>query len=447
MPSLTASEFMTLPIEVRESKLAMLSPEELEFLQYDWSFWARENQRLPGRVNERKPDGRWITWLLKAGRGFGKTRVGAETIRVWARTNKYCNLIGATADDARDIMVEGESGLLAVCPPQERPTYIASKRQLVWPNGNVSLIFTADEPERLRGKQHSKVWADEIGSWRYRESWDQMMMGLRLGIEPQVVATTTPRPTDLMKSIIADPNTLVTNGTTYDNFSNLAPSFISTVIRKYEGTRLGRQELEAEMLTDNPGALWTNESIEKNRILPHMLPRDLVRIVVGVDPAVTVGEGADETGIVVAAADSSGEFYILADCSMHNATPDEWAESVVSAYRIWKADLVVGETNNGGDLVGAVIKNKMSLINYQKVNATRGKVKRAEPIAMLYEQNRVHHVGNFPKLEDQMLDYCPSSPTGSPDRMDAMVWAMTILMEDAQKCSAEPVLGGVGRVF
>ena len=433
MTQLSAEMFAALPIQEKKKRLALLTDEELAFLEFDWDFWARGNQRLPGDVNDRTPDGAWTTWLINAGRGFGKTRVGAETVRKWARDFDYVNLIGATADDARDIMIEGESGILACCPRDERPLYIPSKRQLLWPNGGKSLIFTADEPERLRGKQHQKVWPDEVAAWRYREAWDQMMMGLRLGKKPQVVATTTPRPTALIKEILADPTTLVTRGTTYDNKMNLAPAFFSKVIKKYEGTRLGRQELNAELLEDNPGALWNRSMIDQNRIGRASVPRDLVRIVVGVDPAVTSGEESDETGIVVGAADQQEvpHYYIFEDASIAMATPDAWAQRVVEAYKTWNADRIIGEVNNGGELVEAVIRHKMPSASYEAVRASRGKIIRAEPIAALYEQGRVHHVGTFGKLEDQMCDYDPVHSDKSPDRMDALVWALTQLSDDS----------------
>jgi phage terminase large subunit-like protein len=438
----SAELFMLLPKEEREARLAALTPEEAEALLYDWDWWARDNQLLPGNVNPNTEDGSWTTWLVDAGRGFGKTRVGAETVKIWARDFEYVNLVGATADDARDIMIEGESGILAICSPSERPLYIPSKRQLLWPNGAKSLIFTADEPERLRGKQHMKAWADEVAAWRYRDAWDQLMFGLRLGSSPQVCATTTPKNTELIRELINDPTTIVTRGTTYDNKKNLAPAFYSRIIKKYEGTRLGRQELNAELLTDNPGALWNHTLIDKNRVKKSDVPEDLSRIVVGVDPAVTSGEESDETGIVVAARDNqeTPHFYIFDDASIAMASPNQWAQRVVDTYRTFAADRIIGEVNNGGDLVEAVIRNKMPFASYEAVRASRGKIVRAEPIAALYEQGRVHHVGSFPMLEDQMCDYDPNTSTKSPDRMDALVWALTQLSGD--DVSPEPVTAG-----
>lgn len=388
-------------------------------LYYDWDSWARPDQRIP--------DGAWQVWLIMAGRGFGKTRTGAETVREWVRNYRYVNLIGATADDARDIMVEGESGLLAICPPGERPAYRPSKRRLEWPNGAISLIFTADEPERLRGKQHEKLWCDEVAAWKYEESWDQAMFGLRLGNNPQAIATTTPKPTKLMRALVKDPTTHVTRGSTYDNQANLAPTFLSKIVAKYEGTRLGRQELNAELLEDNPGALWKRDSIDANRA--SKVP-DLLRIVIGVDPAATSNEDSDETGIIAAGVDRQHppHFYVLDDRSLV-ASPDGWAAKAVHCYHVQRADRIVGEVNNGGEMVEAVIRHKDPNVSFKAVHASRGKAIRAEPISALYEQNRVHHVGSFPQLEDQLCDWNPQTDTDSPDRLDALVWALTELSE------------------
>jgi phage terminase large subunit-like protein len=397
-----------------------------EMLKFDWSKMARPNQLLP--------PGDWTYWLILAGRGFGKTRTGAETVRHWVNRGReqYVNLIGATADDARDIMIDGESGILAVCPRDERPIYKKSERKLIWPNGAESLIFTADEPERLRGKQHSKLWADELAAWRYPESWDQAMFGLRLGLLPQAVITTTPKPTKLVKELAADPDTTMTTGSTYDNQANLAPAFLKTIIKKYEGTRLGRQELNAEILDDNPNALWKRGNIDADRVAK---APELKRIVIGVDPAVTANEDSDLTGIVAAGLGVDGEYYILADNSLIQ-TPALWAHKAVVTYVSYKADRIVGEANNGGDLVEHTIRTvddgiyDGKNVAYKKVHAAKAKVTRAEPIAALYEQHRVHHVGFFPELEDEMCDYDPLTSKKSPDRMDALVWAMTELTEN-----------------
>jgi phage terminase large subunit-like protein len=327
-------------------------------------------------------------------------------------------------------MVKGPSGILAVCPKAERPVYLSSDRQLRWPNGNVTLCFSAEEPERLRGPQHYKLWCDELAAWRYQEeAWDLAMLGLRLGSNPQVVVTTTPKPTKLIKLLQNDPTTYVTHGTTYENRPNLAPKFYSHIITKYENTRLGRQELLAEVLDDNPGALWTQSAIDRDRI--KIVP-ELVRVVVGVDPAVSANEDSDLTGIVVAGRgrEHPPHYYVLDDLSLLGS-PNEWAEKVNLAYRTHKADRVVAEVNNGGDLVEANLRTKDIQFAYKAVHATRGKIIRAEPIAALYEQKRVHHVGMFAKLEDEMCDFNPQSSTKSPDRMDALVWALAELSEGA----------------
>ena len=429
-----ADQFRLLPPEERRRRLDSMTDEEATALLHDWSWWARQSQQLPGAVNPRTPDGTWVTWLAKAGRGWGKTRVGAETTRIWARDFRLVSLVGPTADDARDIMIEGESGIRACCPKGERPYSRSSKRRLEWPNGSRSLIFTADEPERLRGKQHMKFWADEVGSWRYADSWDQLAFGLRLGTNPQGIVTTTPRPTALVKSIMADPTTMVTHGRTYDNASNLAKVFLQKIITKYEGTRLGRQEIEAELLDDNPGALWQRPNIDKFRVTK--LPV-LLRIVSAADPAVTSNPDSDETGIVVAGVDDQQppHFYVMDDCSL-SASPDGWARALVLAYLRHQADRIIGEVNNGGDLVESVIRHVViegkpvgESASYKSVHASRGKAIRAEPIAALYEQGRVHHVGFFAVLEDQLCDWDPLVSVKSPDRLDALVWALTELSE------------------
>ncbi|MGH8158377.1 MAG: DNA-packaging protein [Rhodanobacter sp.] len=412
-----------LPRTERVAVLAAQPPELLEELAAHWQAWGRPDQQLPTH----RP---WTYWLIKAGRGWGKTRTGAETCREWIRQSfNYVNLIGATADDARDIMIQGESGILAVCPRLERPVYKPSQRKLIWPNGAESLIFTADEPERLRGKQHQKLWCDELAAWRYADSWDQANFGLRLGTSPQAVITTTPRPTELVRSILADPDTVVTNGSTYDNKANLAATFLSKVLKKYEGTRLGRQEIAGELLDDNPGALFKRKDIDKARVL--MAPGDLSRIVVAIDPAATSSEGADDTGMVPAGirmVDGLLHGYVLSDLTCHE-TPMGWATIAVGAYHELKADRIIGEANNGGDMIEAVIRSVDKNVSYRKVIATRGKKIRAEPVAALYEQGRIHHVGDLGKLEDEMCQWDPNdSSAKSPNRMDAVVWALTELM-------------------
>jgi phage terminase large subunit-like protein len=423
---LHAAWLASLPEALRNSLIAALSPAEAEALLYDWHFWARPNQ-LP-------PDGDWRVWLLLAGRGFGKTRTGAELVRarVTARMARRIALVAPTAADARDVVVEGESGILAISPPGDRPRYEPSKRRLTWANGAIATLYSADQPERLRGPQHDTAWCDELASWRYPEAWDMLMFGLRLGADPRIVVTTTPRPTRLLRELVADRTVTVTRGTTYENRANLAPDFIEQIVRKYEGTRLGRQEIEAEILDDLPGGLWNRGIIEaaRSRTAP-----ELVRVVVAIDPAATSGAEADETGIIVAGRDAQGHGWVLADLS-GRYQPVEWAKAVVAAYRAYRADRVVAEVNNGGEMVEATLRTIEPNLAFAAVHASRGKVIRAEPVAALYEQGRVHHLGSFAQLEDQM---CNLSRGGraeaevrragySPDRADALVWALTDLL-------------------
>ena len=382
-----------------------------EALKYRWDVNARPKQQIP--------DADFFIWLILAGRGFGKTRTGAETVRQWVRTNPIVNLIGATADDARDIMIEGESGILAICPDSERPLYVASKRRLEWQNGAVSLIFTADEPERLRGKQAMKIWMDEVASWRYPEAYDQAMMGLRLGDKPQAIVTTTPRPTKIILDLIKDKRNIITTGSTYENKSNLSAGFFDYVIKKYEGTRLGRQELNAEILTDNPGALWKRDDLDKARVIK---APELDMVVVGVDPSATAG--GDEAGIITAGR-KDDEYYTLADDSIQGS-PQVWATAAVTAYHKHKANAIIAEDNNGGEMVEAVIKQVDPSVIVKRVHASRGKATRAEPVAAISEQGRDHHVGTFPQLEDELCLWMPGD--ASPNRLDAKVWAITWVM-------------------
>lgn len=351
-------------------------------------------------------------------------------------------LIAPTASDARDVMVEGESGLLAVCWAGDRsasgdmlgrPSYEPSKRRVTWANGAVATLFSAEEPERLRGPQHEAMWCDELAAWKYlRETWDMAMFGLRLGNDPRTIITTTPKPLPLIKEIVKDPTTVVTKGSTFDNATNLAPKFLKTVKEKYEGSRLGRQELEAEILDDLPGALWSRADIDKGRI--RSAP-EMQRIVVAVDPSGTKGtsDDGDEIGIVVAGKGVDGRAYVLADrtCKL---SPAGWGRRAVNAFHEFEADRVIAERNFGGAMVEHVIKTTDTAVSYKEVTASRGKVARAEPVAALYEQGRVSHVGSFPELEDQMCQIAPEGfvGEGSPDRADALVWALTDLMLDDQ---------------
>ena len=427
-----------LPKAEADALIRALAPDAAAAFEYHWRYRARPEQ-LP-------PEGSWRVWLLMAGRGFGKTRCGAEWVRAEVKAGRRrIALVAPTAADARDVMVEGELGILAISPDHERPLYEPSKRRLTWPNGAIATTYSADEPERLRGPQHDAAWCDELGSWRFPEAWDMLMFGLRLGIDPRVMVTTTPRPTRLIRSLVDDPKTAITRGTTYANRANLAGAFLDQIVKKYEGTRLGRQELNAELLDDVPGALWNRGLIEAARPPMGFVLPDLVRVVVAIDPAASSGEDADETGIIVAGKDKDSRGYVLADLSGHY-TPTEWARIVVSAYRAHGADRVVAEINNGGEMVEATLRVVDDNVAYTGVHATRGKVVRAEPVAALYEQGRIRHMGAFTQLEDQMCEFTPDldrskpkrDPTDpsslgkggrtSPDRADALVWAFTELL-------------------
>lgn len=424
MRFLHAAWLASLPAALRNDLIAELSPEQARALLQYWAFWARPEQ-LP-------PDGDWRVWLYIGGRGAGKTRAGAELVRAKVRSGaaRRVALVGATAADVRNVMIEGESGLLSIADPAHRPRWEPSKGRLTWPKGAIATAYSAEEPERLRGPQHDFAWCDELAAWRYPETWDQLMFGLRLGPDPRVVVTTTPRPTRLLRELLADPTVAVTRGTTYDNRANLPVAFLRQIVLRYEGTRLGRQELEAELLEDMPGALWMRDVIERSRVGRGAHP-DLTRIVVAIDPATTSGEDSDETGIIVAAKDTSGHGWVLADLSGRYA-PIEWARRAIAAYREHHADRIVAEINQGGDMVEATLRMIDPSVPFAAVRASRGKVVRAEPVAALYEQGRVHHVGTFPQLEDQMCAFTPDFDRRkagySPDRVDALVWALSELL-------------------
>lgn len=394
-------------------------------LENSWPAVARPNQLRP-------PGDWWQIWLLLAGRGFGKTRTLAEWVCEQAASGQASRiaLVAATAADARDVLVEGESGILAVAPPWCRPIYEPSKRRLTWPNGVIATTFSAEEPDRLRGPQHDAAVCDELASWSHPETWDMLQFGLRLGRKPRCLIATTPRPTKLLRELLAREghDVVVTRGSSYDNKANLAPAFFAQIVKKYEGTRLGRQELNAELLEDTPGALWSQGLIDGTRI---SAAPELTRIVVAIDPAATSGEDADETGVVVVGQDKDGQGYVLADCS-GRYTPIEWARIAISAYRTHHADRIVAERNNGGDMVEATLRMVDQNVPVTTVWASRGKVTRAEPISALYEQGRMHHVGTFPQLEDQLTnftsDFDREAAGYSPDRLDAMVWAATELL-------------------
>lgn len=419
----------TLPQAKRAGVLQSLTPAELEVLGNDplgpceWPFWARPNQLAP--------PGSWTTWLILAGRGFGKTRSVVEFVQaeVEAGRAKRIGIAGATAGDVRDVLVEGISGFLAVSREWNRPVYEPAKSRLTWPNGARARLYSADTPDRFRGPGIDLFVADELAAWRYPEAWDQAMLSLRVGKHPRAVIATTPRPTDIIRGLLKreGQDVAVSRGSTYDNKANLAAPFLAQVVRQYEGTRLGRQELDGEVLDDNPGALWQRAQFDEPGLRIKSAP-ELVRVVVAVDPAVSANEDSDETGIVVAGVDSAGFAYVLEDGTLSGATPNEWAKQVVALYRAHSADRVIGEVNNGGDLVEANVRTVEPNLPFTQVRATRGKAVRAEPIAALYEQKRVRHVGVLAKLEDQMCTWDPGFAGKSPDRVDALVWALTELM-------------------
>jgi len=403
----------------RKKALAELTnnfdPQEVQALEYLWAFWARKEQ-LP-------PPGDWAIWLMLAGRGWGKTRALCEWVRSVAESGKYRRiaLVGRTSADVRDVLIEGESGILSISHPEFVPEWNAGKRRLSWPNGVIATTYSAENPSQLRGPQHDAAACDELASWRYPEAWDNLMFGLRLGERPLCVVATTPRPVPLIKDLVADPATVVTTGTTYENRAHLAPSFFTQIIRKYEGTRLGLQEIYAQVLSDNPRALWKRDLILHERQCP-----DLVRIVVGVDPQAGQADGSSETGIIVAGLDVAGRGWVLEDCTI-TGSPLEWATAAITAYYKYRADRIVVETNQGGDMVAAVIRSVDSKVPIRGVYASRGKQARAEPVAALYEQGRVRHLGVLAALEDQMCEWVPGEGA-SPDRVDALVWALFDLM-------------------
>lgn len=412
--------------------LSEISDEEAALLLHDWPFWARGKQ-LP-------PPPPWRVWLILAGRGFGKTRTGAEWVRAGAEPGRLRRIavVGATAGDVRDVMVEGESGLLSVAPPWSRPHYEPSKRRLTWPSGSIATLLSADDPDQVRGHQFDAAWADEIAAWPRPEAWDNLMMALRLGRAPQCVATTTPRPAAWLKWIMEAEDTALTRGRSTENRLNLAPGFLAAMEQAYGGTRLGRQELDGEFLEDIPGALWQRDRIETARLGASGAP-EFERIVVAIDPAASHHAASNETGIVVAArAGDSG--YVLEDLSGRRA-PTDWAAVALDAFRRHRADRIVAEINQGGDMVEQILRSIDPSAPLRLVRASRGKHVRAEPVAALYEQGRVRHVGRFDRLEDQMCSFTGARDgAASPDRLDALVWALTDLLLSRNRTRSEQFL-------
>jgi len=405
--------------------LADLTEAEAQALLYDWrGFNARPDQIAP--------PGDWDVWMALAGRGWGKTHTGAEWIKEEVESGRATRiaLIGETAADGRDVLVEGESGILNCYPEGQRPLYEPSKRRLTWPNGAVASLFNATEPDQLRGPQFDLAWCDELAKWkRARETWDMLQFGLRLGKKPRVLVTTTPRPIELVKAIMAgqEGKVAITRGKTMDNRANLAASFLRKITDRYEGTRLGRQELAGEILGDIPNALWTYAMLDQSRV--REAPEQMGRTVIAVDPAVSNTEDSDYHGIIAAAASpDKREAYVLEDGSC-KGSPMDWARRAVAMYDSHQADAIVVEVNQGGDMVAQTIRSVRNNVRIVEVRATRGKHVRAEPIASMYEQGRVHHVNAFPDLEQQMTLMTSSGfeGEGSPDRVDALVWALTDL--------------------
>jgi phage terminase large subunit-like protein len=420
-------------LEVVEDFLSGLSEASLIALPYLFEFWALEHQ-LP-------PSGEWRTWVVMGGRGAGKTRTGAEWVRQQVEgatplaegVSRRVALVGETIDQVREVMIFGDSGILACSPPDRRPEWQATRKQLVWPNGAIAQVFSAHEPEGLRGPQFDAAWVDELAKWkRAEEAWDMLQFCLRLGDNPRQCVTTTPRNVGVLKSILANPSTVVTQAATEANRAFLAASFLEEVRSRYAGTRLGRQELDGVLLEDAEGALWTSAALEVLRV-KHA--PELDRIIVAVDPPVTGHAGSDDCGIVVVGAVTKGNpqdwcAYVLEDASVSASSPTVWAKAAIAAMQRHGADRLVAEVNQGGDLVESVLRQVDPLVPYSSVRASRGKIARAEPVAALYEQGRVKHLRDLGDLEDQMCRMTSRGfeGKGSPDRVDALVWALHDLM-------------------
>ncbi len=398
-------------------------------LPHLFDIWALDHQR--------PPPGDWRAWVILGGRGAGKTRAGAEWVRSLAEgaspydpgTARRIALVAETYDQVRDVMIHGDSGILACSPPDRRPKWKASERKLIWPNGAEAQAFSAHDPEALRGPQFDAAWADELAKWRKgQESWDMLQFALRLGQDPRVCVTTTPRNAPVLKRLLASPSTVTTHAATEANRANLAPSFLTEVRARYAGTRLGRQELDGVMLSDIQGALWTTAALVDAQVA-EAPPLD--RVVVAVDPAVSAGKNSDACGIVVTGAVTHGppqdwQAYVLADCTVQGAGPLAWAQAVIAARDRFGAERVVAEVNQGGALVETVLRQADPLVPFRALHARKGKSARAEPVAALYEQGRVHHLPGLGELEDQMCQMTPQGyrGSGSPDRVDALVWAL-----------------------
>ena len=423
----TAASLARLPDDARREVLAGLSAEELQALEHCWEFWCRPDQQ--------PPPGNWRTWLMLGGRGSGKTRSAAEWVRAEMESGRrrQIGVLAPTADSMRRICVEGPSGLLSVGAPSDRPQFEPSTRRVVYPRGGIVHLFSAEEPDRLRGPNLDGLWVDELTSMSNApECWDMSQMALRIsgpkGHPPACIITTTPKPSPLLKMIINSPTTVMTRSKTSDNAANLDTSTLKYLRDKYHGTRLGRQEMDAELLEDVEGALWSRSLIDACRIKRGDAP-NMVRIVVSIDPPGGSSKANAEAGIIVCGLGKDRHGYVLADLSAR-MSPEQWARRAVDAYRLHRADRIVAEQNYGGAMVESTIRNVDQNVPVKMVIASRGKQLRAEPIGALYEQHRVHHVGDFGLLEDQMCEWDPSASGSSPDRLDALVWCLTELMGD-----------------
>lgn len=431
----TAKDLRGLPEDQVKEALASLSKKQLEELNHDWYFWARPDQL--------EPDTDWLTWFCCAGRGWGKTRAGVEWVRHRVkRGDKRIAAVAATNSDILRTMVQGESGFLNHCWEGDKtykgahigfPEWSPTKRTLSWANGARVEFFSSEEPERLRGPQYHSAWADELAAWNKDEdTWSMLQFTLRLGKKPQVMVTTTPKPTRLVRKLLKDPTTHVTTGSTFENSDNLAGSFIKSIKEQYEGTRLGRQELYAEVMEEAEGALWTVDMIDSCQVSREDLP-EFTRIVVAIDPATSANKESDMTGIVVAGVDVNGKGYILGDYT-ERLSPQGWASKAIDLYHKWEADRIVAEGNQGGDMVKRTIQIEDETVPVKIVKASRGKYARAEPVSALYERGLVNHLRNpeygatLNELETQMTTWEPLGSIGSPDRLDALVWALTEIM-------------------
>ena len=443
---ITAEILRQLPPEKVKSVLDALGPKKTEELRHTWEFWARDNQL--------EPEGKdWRVWFINAGRGYGKTRSGVEWVRENAKRGvRRIAAIAATNSDIERVMVKGESGFLSVCWEGDKtysgklmgfPKYSPTKRSLIWWKNGIETgkkddiltevqFFSAEEPERLRGPQFELAWCDELAAWNKDiDTWAMLQFCMRLGKRPRIMVTTTPKPTKLVRQILKDSKTHVTTGSTFDNAANLAGTYLTAVKEQYEGTRMGRQELYAEVLEEAQGALWTTDMLDSCSVKQEDVP-DLIRIVVALDPAVTSNAESDMTGIVVAGIDVNGVAYVLGDYT-DRLSPQGWASKAIQLYHQFQADRIVAEVNQGGDMVRTTIHGEDESVSYRAVRASRGKYARAEPISALYERNLVKHVANptdgssLNELETQMRTWEPLGSIGSPDRLDALVWALTDL--------------------